>query len=528
MDKAKLIPTDEQQAVISAAKSSSDSLMIVADAGCAKSSTLRMLGAVIRTPVLGLAFNKSTAKEMADSMPGNFAWKTANGLGHGAWIRSNPLVGSWTVDDRKLGKLVSQISKEQKIEISSDNWDQTRQLVTLAMLRGLTPDNIGRPLIQDTEENWSDLADELWISADDKPPLIALAKEVLNQSIALARKGVISFDDQVYCSVCLGGRFPQYPVVMSDESQDLNSLNHEMIRMSLHRDGRIICVGDPKQSIYSFRGAHTESMEMIRGLRPAWQDLPLHVTFRCPKVIVARQQGHAPGFKAYHTNPDGRFALLPESIPFADDGMDVRNWGWKDLQSLLPISTASLAVLCRNNAPLMSMAFKLIRRRVGVRMLGRQLGKNLVTFSKKIVPQDQTSALDTAAMLTAWLDKEVNLARANDRGEAEIEGLHDRVECLRAVLNDAEVRDAGSMRTVISQLFAKEDGLVTLGSGHKSKGMEFDCVVHLDPWRLPSRQAKKAALDGNSKPMQQENNLNYVIETRTRHTLINANLEDFQ
>jgi ATP-dependent DNA helicase UvrD/PcrA len=527
--KATFTPTDEQQAIVAAAKSSSDSLMIVADAGCAKSSTLRLLGTVIREPVLGMAFNKSTAKEMADSMPGNFSWKTANGLGHGAWIRANSQVTSWNLDDRKLGKLVSQTAKEQKIDLSSDQWDSVRQLVSAAMLAGITPDNIGKPLRSDSDENWKGLADDCWISDDDFPMLQMLAKMVLIESINLARRGTISFDDQIYCSVCLGGRFAQFPVVMVDETQDLNELNHQMVSASLRPDGRIICVGDPKQSIYAFRGAHTESMEKVRALRQRWQNLSLHVTFRCPKVIVARQQSHAPGFKAWHTNPEGKFWQLPADTE-ASGGMyeDEIKWDWYKLGTCLPATTASLAILCRNNAPLMSMAFKLIRRRVGVKMLGRQLGKQLVSFSKKIIPKDETPAVQCAALLTDWLDHEVALARANDKSDSEIESLQDRVECLRAVLSDAEVRDAGSLRTVVNQLFAKEDGLVTLGSGHRSKGLEWDAVCHLDPWRLPSKQARAAQASGNAKPMQQEMNLNYVIETRTRHTLINANLEDFR
>lgn len=502
--------------------------MIKADAGCAKSTTLKLLGSVIREPTLGMAFNKSTAQAMVSAMPGNFVWKTANGLGHGAWIRANASVTKWTLDDRKLGKLVTQVSKDQRIELSSDQWDQTRQLVVAAMQAGLTPDNIGRPLTEDSPEVWQQLSAALWIDEEDFPILSMLAKLVLGESIVLARRGTISFDDQIYCSVCLGGQFARYDNLMVDEAQDLNPLNHEMIRLSLRPDARVIAVGDPKQAIYAFRGADTASMDKIRVLRASWLDLPLHVTFRCPKVIVARQQSHAPGFKAWHTNPEGRFAQLPDRVNgFGDEELRADSWSFGELQSLLPTSTASLAILCRNNAPLMSMAFKLIRRRVGVQMLGRQLGKNLIVFSKKVVPKDETSAAITASMLTDWLERESSLLRANGKDE-QIEGIEDRVECLRAVLSDAEARDAGSMRKLVEQLFSKESGLVTLGSGHRAKGLEWDCVLHLDPWRLPSKQAKLAARAGDQRPMQQELNLGYVIETRTKHTLIEANLEDFQ
>jgi hypothetical protein len=46
--------------------------------------------------------------------------------------------------------------------------------------------------------------------------------------------------------------------------------------------------------------------------------------------------------------------------------------------------------------------------------------------------------------------------------------------------------------------------------------------VHLDPWRIPSRYAKTPA------EIEQEHNLQYVLETRTKHTLILANVKDFK
>jgi ATP-dependent DNA helicase UvrD/PcrA len=519
-------PTEEQQVVLDTARDTDASLMIKAGAGCAKSTTLKMLGPIIKEPTLGMAFNKSTAQAMINAMPSNFLWKTANGLGHGAWIRANASVNKWTLDERKLGKLVSATAKERRSDLTSEQWDSARQLVSAAMLSGLTPDGIGRPLVEDTQETWDALADEIWIPRDEKDFMTEFARVVLIENINLARRGTISFDDQVYCSVCLGGKFTQFANVMVDEAQDLNSLNHQMIAASLRSDGRIFAVGDERQAIYAFRGAHTESMEQIRVLRKNWRDLPLMLTFRCPKVVVARQQEHAPGFRAHESNAEGAFRQLPErGMTYSEPGEEPI-WGWSDLCDLMPRAGGELAILCRNNAPLMSMAFKLIRRRVGVKMLGRQLGKNLISFSKKVVPEDLTSAINTAAMLTAWLDKERSLLVANDK-EHEVEGIEDRVECLRAVLEDAEARDAGSMRRIVGDLFAKESGLVTLGSGHRSKGLEWDIVLHIDPWRLPSKQAKKAEAAGDSGPMKQEKNLKYVVETRTKHTLAEANLEDF-
>lgn len=530
-------PTEEQQAVIDATKAGGKSLMVKADAGCAKTTTLKLLGQVMKGGVLGIAFNKSTANELQAQMPGNFVIKTANGLGHGAWIRANPGVSSWKIETKKLGQLITQLSKDQKLKLTSDQWGQTRDLVTYAMQNGLTPDNQGKPLIEDSEDNWREMAQELcWIPADEVEILSRLAKNVLMESIALARKGVISFDDQIYCSVCLGGRFTQFEDVISDESQDLNLLNHQMIAMSTRQQGRIIAVGDPKQSIYGFRGAVNESMEKLRELKPrdSWVDLPLHLTFRCPKVVVRRQQGHAPGFTAYHKNPEGQELWLPfQRSAITNKYIDhnenaaIPVWRWEELLAVLPNPQAKIAILCRNNAPLMKMAFKLIRRRVSVMMLGRNLGKNLTAFSRKIMPDDSMDKVKCAIEITRWKDLESASALAVDN-QSKLDEIYDRAGCLEAVLEDAEVRTAGEMREVLRQLFDRESGQVTLGTGHKAKGLEWDVVVHLDSWRIPSRQAKEAAKRGDFMPLQQDKNLGYVIETRTRHTIAEANLEEFR
>lgn len=522
-------PTEEQLACIEAAKVGGKSVMVDALAGCAKTTTTVMMAQHVKVPALELVFNKRNAVEMTPKMPGNFKVQTMNGLGFGAWMRGNPQVPKWEVDGRKLGKLVSQLAKDRKMELTSDQWEDARKLVNAAMLVGVTPGDEGTPLLLDRKEVWWDLADELLLTDDEFDFLYELSHEVLVQSIALARQGTISFDDQVYCPTLLGGKFPQYPFIGTDESQDLNALNHEMIARALRPDGRLLVVGDPKQSIYQFRGACQDSMEKMLGLRPSasWQRLPLATTFRCPKVVVARQQGHAPGFTAWHTNVEGEVHSLPRFSSSAkeDESLEEAYWSFSDLEKLLPPG-GQMAVLCRNNGPLMALAFKLLRDGVGVVMLGRDIGKGLIALAKKILPEDGTPRDTCAGEIEEWREGECSLARANGH-EEKVSGISDRAECLQAALANAGVADAGGMRKALSLLFSRENGLVTIGSIHRAKGQEWDLVAHLDPWRLPSKYAREALLRGDPRQMEQEKNLLYVAETRTKNVLVNLNLEDF-
>jgi len=132
-----------------------------------------------------------------------------------------------------------------------------------------------------------------------------------------------------------------------------------------------------------------------------------------------------------------------------------------------------------------------------------------------------------AARIQDWCERECALAQANGK-EHKVDGIQDQAECLQAVLSGAECRDAKDLRTQLEQLFAREQGVVTLSSIHKSKGLEWDLVLHLDPWRLPAKQAKKAAEMGDDRALKQEWNLKYVAETRTKKVLVEARMEDFQ
>ncbi len=181
-----------------------------------------------------------------------------------------------------------------------------------------------------------------------------------------------------------------------------------------------------------------------------------------------------------------------------------------------------IAILCRNNAPLLSIAFKLIRRNIGVNMLGRDIGKSLVTLSRKIAREDSMSNLDVIRAVNEWRNKERSLAMANEQ-EEKLAGIEDRAECLIAVAEADGVKSAGDLRRALGDLFERGGG-VTLGTGHRAKGLEWHTVLHLDPWRVPSKHAKK---NPEGPQMEQEMNLKYVIETRAKAVLLQANLEDF-
>lgn len=528
-------PSDEQEAVRQAVAQRHGSVMVEAGAGCAKSSTLELSAPGVKVPALATAFNKSIATGLAKRLPGNFTCKTMNGLGHGAWIRGAGLDGGTVkLEPRKLGTLVSQMAKADGLELTTAQWQGVREMVEKVMQWGLVPqaaDLMGESLVPDCEATWADAAAEAGLGEAPEGVLVRLAQRVLDENITLARQGIISFDDLVYCSAMLGGRFVRFPVLMVDENQDLSRLNHRILSMSLQPGGRLITVGDKRQAIYAFRGAAGESASEIRKLLPEgqWKNLALMTTYRCPRAVVARQQSHVPGYQAAPAAPEG----LVETFPDTDGGPEDTTWGVKQLQEAQANvaicqrqpTNPSLAVLCRNNAPLLRLAFALIRQRVAPVMLGRDIGKGLMVLVKKISPKAATLEAFAGA-LREWEEKECALAKANGKPERQA-GIRDRAECLRAVMDGASLRDSGDLATAVETLFAREHGAVTLSSIHLAKGLEWDVVLHLDPWRI-GLGIRRASEAGDAVGVQQELNLRYVCETRTRHTLLLGSMDSFR
>jgi hypothetical protein len=275
--------------------------------------------------------------------------------------------------------------------------------------------------------------------------------------------------------------------------------------------GLIVAVGDPKQAIYAWRGADSQSMQTIRQLAASWQDLSLTLTFRCPQAIVDRQQAHAPGFRAAPQAPQGSIIFLEG---YTYDGPP-RGWQWSSIDS------PQVAVLCRNNAPLLSLAFKLLRQGIGVQMLGRDIGTNLIALARKLCPSDELSRLDCVTRIQSWRESEGASAIAAGH-DSKAESITDRADCLLAVLSSTECSNAGEMRQLLEQMFAPSASQVVLSSIHRAKGLEWPYVFHLDPWRIPSRFAHSA------EAKQQERNLQYVCETRTQSVLAHASLSEME
>lgn len=169
------------------------------------------------------------------------------------------------------------------------------------------------------------------------------------------------------------------------------------------------------------------------------------------------------------------------------------------------------AILCRNTAPLVSMCYALLRRDIPCLILGKDIGKQLVSLVQKMMC---TNLEDLQTRLAVWREREVSRLIAQDRSPEKIE---DQYACLQFLISsmDENARTPADLCARIDLMFSDSGsaGKITLSSIHKSKGQEWQHIYILDWDLIPSRYAKQ--------PWQlvQERNLQYVAITRSKLTL---------
>jgi superfamily I DNA/RNA helicase len=409
-----------------------------------------------------------------------------NSVGHRVW---GAAVGKRLIVETKknynlVREHIDNLPRHQKSDAYDLFGDITKALSRAKLsgyvARGVT---MGRALIS---------ADDFFGSFEEAPDdwFIELVDKCLGKSIVQAYAGLIDFDDQIYMPTLFGGSFPQFKRVLGDEAQDFSKLNQAMIEKLVGPATWLAAVGDPYQSIYAFRGADTASMSWLQE-RFDMHEMGLSVSFRCPVTVVENAHWRVPHMKYPAWAKQGVVKTLEK-------------WSHADIPD-------DAAIICRNNAPLMACALRLLREGRGVRLMGTDLGPQLVKLLKKMGESD-TPRADVMARISAW--EREKLSRAQDAGS-----ISDKAECLRVFAGFGLT--LGAAIDFCERTF-RSAGTIQLMSGHKAKGLEFDTCFHLDPHRIPSPWSKEG------EALEQERNVKYVIETRSREALFFIRLDGYE
>lgn len=526
--------SEQQATILSFLRDQSGSGVVLARAGCGKTFTIKQMVKLIFENNLGDcyigAFNRAIADEVGtDINKMNVPWKvcavnTAHGFGLGAIRRAWPDV---KIDDKKVANIVADI-----VRTTNDNHEKTvlqicgaqvRKLVSFAKQRGVGFTSAalenGR-----RDETWWRIVEHHGLDdmSDEVTPLdvIVCARKVLQASAAVDA-GVIDFDDMVLVPVTRSLRIWPRKFVFIDEAQDTNPVRRALFAKMLAKGGRLFAVGDDRQAINGFAGADADALDMIISQFNA-TTLPLTVTYRCPKAIVALAQQIVPDIVAHETAPDG----IVNYINFSTEREDEPLWFTHETGPRV-----GDAVLCRTTAPLINTAYAMIRRGIGCFVEGRDIGTGIVALTKRWSRVKTIDAL--VDRLEAYVDAETQKWLAKDRAD-KAAAVADRVETLHAICawcKDKGMTSIDALRAEIEAMFVdsavgdsngrkvKVDTTktITLSTIHKSKGREWNRVFFLHSAKCPSQWARREW------EINQELNLIYVATTRAKRELVYVN-----
>jgi len=104
----------------------------------------------------------------------------------------------------------------------------------------------------------------------------------------------VDFDDLLYLTVKLFQTCPEvltqyqkrWRFILIDEYQDTNGSQHAMVKLLSASHGNVFAVGDPDQSIYSWRGAQVENILNFEKEFPGAEVVPLEQNYRSTETIL--------------------------------------------------------------------------------------------------------------------------------------------------------------------------------------------------------------------------------------------------
>lgn len=513
--------------------------VVQAVAGSGKTTTIVGFANLIPSSMnaIFLAFNKAIADELKERLPRTVGARTLNSLGFGILRRyaegleqSGIITGlepvrSWT-DGRKTWKIMRDIYSRPEL---NNYGKDVAFLVAKAKSLGIVPAELedageingveyrSANGLKDTDATWRQILLHFGHTVDVQfqPTVFAMVRKVLTASINMLT--LVDFDDQKYLPVVMfpNGRemaAKKFDAIIIDEVQDVNAVDILLIKMSLKKNGVVMGVGDENQSIYGFRGAATDAIQKFSEAFNAIS-LPLSITYRCATAIVDLARTVYPTIEAAPNAPTGEVVTLGKYDASVFSARD------EDM------------VVCRNNAPIVDFAYKLIRARVPVYVKGRDIGKGLLGL---IDSMKANNVVDLSSNLMIWQAQQVQIILNDDPDNEEaVQRINDRYETLMVFIRENTDGRVDSVIADIESLFnvnssdTKEKydmkGKVVLSTVHKAKGLEARRVFFLDSHLLFPRYVQAGTWQET-----QEKNLKYVAITRAKEKLSfidSANIE---
>lgn len=515
--KAVFLPSEQQQAFFDALAQGGN-VALRARAGTGKTTTLveALRGEHVKEQsALFLAFNSQIAAELKNRAPAWVDVCTMNALGKRLMTEK---FGPNTVDKRKhirhIGEILEKMDPlfrglwpkarqyrlKKIVEAVQQNMHRVSVSLPPAVERIVTTEEVPRDKFVGTPEQLEKKRNEARELYSD------MAKRLLQSMWADVTR--LTFDEQIWMAFHRGLFVPNHPMIMVDEAQDFNELQIECVKRLAGDSTRVVVVGDPRQAIYGFRGAHARAFDEFVSMLGA-RVLPLTVTRRCGTEIVNLAARIVPDFAAASGAHSGSVSFVERDALLAD-------------------AVPGDMVISRTNAPLVRTCLRLMTQGKPAAIVGRDIASSLVAIP------DLAPVCASLVELSRKIHERYDLkCKQAEEREEPLDTIEDERACVIAIVTCSESLENACKRVdaiaAASSDDSADDSKIRLMSTHKAKGLEANRVwVLANTYRVPPsvsgaptshpRPAKGQATVSRD-ALNEEENLWYVAITRARDEL---------
>lgn len=480
--------SDQQNKIFDTITNTDLSICVNANAGAAKTTTI--VEASKRIPqnkdAVFIAFNKHIVAELKKRLPENISIYTLHGYGMRVIQKHFP---GAKVDENKTFKMALKLF---------DTFDVTENKFLYCYRVAQITDMMQLTLSLDTPKI-EKMCDKRGYLAFDRE--IEHAKMLYRACHKVIER--INFNEMINQVATRDIKVPKYDYVFVDEGQDISEAGHTVIRKMIRPNtGRLIVVGDRRQSIYSFAGASSDSFDRLKTLLPNTIELPLNTSYRCPKKVIEYAQTIVPEIQAWDQAKEGIVIQDEEQVNISM----IKENDW---------------VLCRNTLPLVYVFRELIRKNIKANIKGREIGSNLINLIKKTKRETPVEAIKMIQVYLIQLKgKLFRKGFARPETHDQYIALNEKLEITKILSID--VPTVALLNKKIHQIFVDEklgDG-VMLSTIHRAKGLESDRIFILNRRLIPSQYAI------TEDDRIQETNLMYVAITRSKKELYCLDIDD--
>jgi DNA helicase-2/ATP-dependent DNA helicase PcrA len=357
--------------------------------------------------------------------------------------------------------------------------------------------------------------------------------------ILLESIGVLSIqilNTSVSCKKYIQAR---YVSLYMDEYQDSSQPQHELF-ITLKNLGLVsVAVGDVNQSIYEWRGSDSKYIKDLIETPDVFEHHIVNINHRChPSIINYANRLFDSNCKLIETEKINVFQRFISGSQY-----DVVEFINKCIESYLlnrnPDSLSNVAILVRNNKSMgyiestLKYPFKLylenpllLINTPTTRVIDALLKK---FYDREFLISDVVDVMDQCSIVSTFFLKEIrdSIKMISICDELDLKGAIVRFvdKYIGSDLKDNEILALDKVLgndDVLKQYKPKRDGEVQVMTLHKSKGLEFDVVYHIDlyDWILPKRVFIQGSFSEEYENWTQDLNLHYVGITRAKNSCV--------